>query len=98
MRSLKGGHMKKLVLGLVMAVLILLPRMVLAEDQGLHLGGMDKEAKKAKIEAKKTAHQSQKDVEKARRKAERDAEKAKRKSEKAAEKAKRKAERASNKQ
>ena len=58
-----------------------------ADDQGLHLKGMEKEQKKAAIEAKKSSQEA----EKAAKKAQADAEKAAKKAEKEAKKAAKKA-------
>jgi len=64
--------MKKLMVLLFALAMIASPRFILAaDDQGLHLGGLDKDAKKAKIAAKKSAQEA----EVAKKKAEKEAEK-----------------------
>jgi len=81
--------MKKIIACLFALALIVSPRFIFAADNsGLHLGGLDKDAKKAKIETKKSASQAEKDAEKAKKQAQREAEK----KQKEAEKAKKKAE------
>lgn len=64
-----------------------------AGDKGLHLGGMEKDAKKAKIEAKKLEQQA----EKAKKEAEQQAKKAAKEAEKAAKKAEAEAKKAAKK-
>ena len=68
--------MKRIVLFLFALALVISPRCIFAgDDEGLHLGGLDKDTKKAKIEAKKVGHKSKKDAEKARKKAKKEADK-----------------------
>ena len=62
--------MKKAVIFIFMLALIGLPRFILAEDKGLHLGGLEKDARKAKIEAKKEAQKAEVEAKKAKKKAE----------------------------
>lgn len=88
--------MKKIIACLFALALIVSPRFVFAADnKGLHLGGLEKDAKKAKIEAKKDAQQAEKDAKAAKRKAEKDAEKKKKEAEKAKKKSQKDAERKS---
>lgn len=77
----------------VLAVLAFASGSALAADKGLHLGGMEKDAKKAKIEAKKLEQQA----EAARKKAEAEAKKAAKEAEKAAKKAEAEARKAAKK-
>ena len=84
--------MKKIIVLLFALALIFSPRFVFAVDKGLHLGGLDKDAKKAKIEAKKSAQQSGKDAEKAKKQTQREAERKKKEAEIAKKKAQRQAE------
>ena len=74
--------MKKIIIFLFALALIVSPRFIFAADKGLHLGGLEKDAKKAKIEAKKSEQQAKKDAEKARRQAQKEAEKKKKEAEK----------------
>ena len=85
--------MKKIIVFLFALALIASPRFIFAADnKGLHLGGLDKDAKKAKIEAKKSSQQAQKDAEKAKKQALKEAEKKKKEAEKASKKAEKEAE------
>ena len=64
--------MKKINLCILAFVLVAFTRGAFAADQGLHLGGLDRETKKAKIEAKKIAHETareRKKLEKGKKKA-----------------------------
>ncbi len=87
--------MKKIIACIFALALIVTPRFVLAADKGLHLGGMEKDAKKAKIEAKKAAQQNQKEAEKAKKKAQKEAERNRKEAEKAKKKAEKEAEKKS---
>ena len=66
------GKMRKGI-GLILAVVFTLAATsVFAQNSGLSLGGLDKDAKKAQIEEKKLTEQAQKDAEKAKKKAEKE--------------------------
>ncbi|MBM3243351.1 MAG: hypothetical protein FJZ12_00740 [Candidatus Omnitrophica bacterium] len=62
--------MKK-ILGIIMVlVFVLISTSAFAESKGLHLGGLDKDTKKAQIEAKKTEQEAAKTLEAKKREAE----------------------------
>ena len=69
--------MKKFLAALFVVAMVFSGQAAFAEDQGLHLGGLDKDAKKAKIEAKKSSHEAEKSAKKAQKEAEKAARKAK---------------------
>jgi hypothetical protein len=83
--------MKKIIVFLFALSLVACPRFMYAADKGLHLGGLERDAKKAKIEAKKVSEQTAREAEKAKKKVAREAEKQKREAEKAKKKAAREA-------
>jgi F0F1-type ATP synthase membrane subunit b/b' len=83
---------KKVIVFLFALALIASPRFIFAEDKGLHLGGLEKDAKKAKIEAKKAAQKAEKEAERARKQAQKEAEKRKKDMEKAKKTAEKEAE------
>ena len=78
----KRRSMKKIVAWIFIVALVLSPQLIFAEDKGLHLGGMEKYTKKAKIGAKKATQQAEKDAEKAKKQARKEAAKAKKQAEK----------------
>ena len=84
--------MKKIVVFVFALALVFSPCFIYAADKGLHLGGLDKDAKKAKIEAKKSAQQAEVEAKKAEAKTKEKAKEAKAKAEKKAKEAKAKAE------
>ncbi|HQL41911.1 MAG TPA: hypothetical protein PLO93_06440, partial [Candidatus Omnitrophota bacterium] len=76
--------MKKVIMFLFAMALVVFPRLGFAQDsQGLRLGGLDKDAKKAKIEAKKTAKQAEVEAKKAQAQAKKEAEQKLKEAEKA---------------
>jgi len=85
--------MKKTIIFFFVFVLAVSSGFVFAADKGLHLGGLDKEARKAQISSKKAAHQVEKDA----KKASKESEKAKKKAAKELEKEKKKAEKKAKK-
>lgn len=80
--------MKKLLAALFIMALTFSSQAAFAADEGLHLGGMDKDAKKAKIEANKTSEEAEKAAKKAEQEAKKAAKKADAEAKKAAKKAK----------
>lgn len=79
----------------LMAVMALIAGPALAGNEGMHLGGMEKDAKKAKMEAKHMGKDAEKEAKKAEKemmKAKKQAEKEAKRAEKEAMKAKKKAE------
>jgi F0F1-type ATP synthase membrane subunit b/b' len=85
--------MKRMHLWVLALALALAPRFAMAEDKGLHLGGLEKDAKKTKIEAKKLEQEAEKDAKKKKKQAEKEAEKKRKAAEKEKKKAEKEAER-----
>ena len=54
--------MRKISVWLLAVAFALVPRFVMAADKGLHLGRLEKDSKKAKIEARRFEQQTQKEA------------------------------------
>lgn len=85
--------MKKFIVLLFALALIICPKLIFAADnEGLHLKGMDKDTKKAKIETKKNTQKSEAEARKAEKQAKKELEKKQKEVDKASKKAKKEAE------
>ena len=82
--------MKRIVAFIFALALMISPAVIFAADEGLHLGGLEKDQKKAKIEAKKSTQE----MEVAKKKADAEAKKAAKKAEAEAKKKQLEAEKA----
>jgi len=77
---MKGGGMKRFTVWLLAIALVLAPRFIFAADRGLHLGKMETDVRKTKIEAKKSAQEREKEIQgtkKKKKQAEKEAQKKK---------------------